>query len=545
VEPPPRVWSGRLTRATPLAREAVFSAFAAATAAALLAWLGPPGADLAEHAYQRTLFLHHGFTLWNNFWYAGRYSFVTYSVLYYPLAALLGIKLLAVATVSTAALAFAVVVGREWGPAARWSSRTFAVVWAGIVLSAAFPFALGAALALLAIWALQARRSWRFALLAALTLAASPLAFLLLALLLAGVGLARWRDRSLLAAPVLTMLLFGGIEVLLWRLFPGGRYPFSFPELAAAATFCLLGAGLTWRVEGARPLRWMFVIYLAACIAAFLIPSALGENVARLRYAAVPLAVLLLSLRRWRPLPVCLVALGLAVSWNATPIAGQYLKGRGDPASNPAYWAPAITYLHAHLQPSYRVEAVDTAGHWGATYLAEAEIPLARGGYRQDDFPQNKVLYDELRRGAYLRWLRGLGVSYVVLTTAPLDYSARGEAQLLRSGRSGLRPVFHTADLTIYAVPQPRSILTGAAPAAVLQLTGSRVVVELSRAGRYRLAVRYSPYWHADGACLIRARDGMTTIAARQAGRLELSFRVNATSALAAVGGSTRVCDTH
>src|SRR5438309_332724 len=88
------------------------------------------------------------------------------SVLSYPLAGLLGIRLLAVATVSTAALAFAVVIGREWGPAVRWSSRTFAVVWAGIVLSAAFPFALGAALALLAIWALQARKNGRFALLA-------------------------------------------------------------------------------------------------------------------------------------------------------------------------------------------------------------------------------------------------------------------------------------------------------------------------------------------------------------------------------------------
>src|SRR3989440_9364900 len=309
-------------------------------AAALLVWLGPPGADLAEHAYQRTLFLHHGFTLWNNFWYAGRYSFVTYSVLYYPLAALLGIKLLAVATVSTAALAFAVVVGREWGPAARWSSRTFAVVWAGIVLSAAFPFALGAALALVAIWALQARRPWRFALLAALTLAASPLAFLLLALFLAGAGGARLQDRPLLIAPVMTMLAFGGIEGLPWRLFPGGRYPFSPQELAAAATFCVLGAALTWRVERARPLRWMFVIYLAACIAAFLIPSALGENVARLRYAAVPLAVLLLSLRRWRPLPVCPVAPGLAASWDVTPMAGQDFEGRGDPASKAAQRAP-------------------------------------------------------------------------------------------------------------------------------------------------------------------------------------------------------------
>jgi hypothetical protein len=118
-----------------LLREAVLSAVAAALVAAALVWLGPPGTDFAAHAYQRTLFLQHGFVFWNNFWYAGRYSFVTYSILYYPLAALFGIKLLAVATIAFSALAFAVVLWREWGPTARWSSRTFAVVWAGIVLS--------------------------------------------------------------------------------------------------------------------------------------------------------------------------------------------------------------------------------------------------------------------------------------------------------------------------------------------------------------------------------------------------------------------------
>jgi hypothetical protein len=531
-----------LPKASPLAREALLSAAAAATFAALLVWLGPPGADLAEHAYQRTVFLHHGFTLWNNFWYAGRYSFVTYSLLYYPLAALLGIRLLAVATVSTAALAFAVVVWRQWGPAVRWSSRTFAVVWAGIVLSAAFPFALGAALALLAMWALQARKLGRFALLAALTLAASPLAFLLLALLLAGFGVSRWRDRATLLAPGLTLAGFGAVEVVLWRLFPGGRYPFSFPELAAALTFCVLGAAVTWRVEHARSLRWVFVVYLFACLAAYLIPSALGENVARLRYAAVPVAVLALSLRRWRPLPVCLGVFALAASWNVTPIAGQYIKGSSDPAAKAAYWTPAISFLRAHLTPAYRVEAVDTTGHWPAVYLAEAQIPLARGGFRQDDFPMNELLYDHLAPAAYLRWLRTLGVRYVVLTKAPVDYSARGEAALLRGGHPGLRPVFRTAQITIFEVSHPTPILTGPAPATVVRLTASRVVVDLPRTGEYRLAVRFSPFWHVSDACLSRRVDGMTTLTPRRPGRLELSFRLNAGSALAAVGGRTRIC---
>jgi hypothetical protein len=530
-------------RENPVLREATLAATAAAALAATLLWLGPPGADLAAHVYQRTLFLNDGFALWNNFWYAGRYSFVTYSVLYYPLAALLGIRLLAVATVSTAALAFAVIVSRQWGPTARWSSRTFAVVWCGVVFSAAFPFALGAALALLTIWALQAGRTWRFAILAVLTLAASPLAFLLLALLLLGFGLARWEERRALAVPAATILAVGAVEVVLWRAFPGsGHYPFSWQELLAGLTFCLLGIWMASTVERARPLRWMFVVYLVACLTAFAIPSAVGENVLRLRYAAIPLAVLTLSLRRWRPLPVTLGVLALAVSWNATPEVFNYLHGRSDPAAPRSYWAPAISYLRAHLTPSYRVEVVDTRGHWGVAYLAEERIPLARGGYRQEDFPQNELLYDKLGPQAYRAWLGRLGVRYVVLTSAPADYSARSEAALIRSGRSGLVPVFRTRALRIFEVPHARPIVDGG---RVLALTATRITLSLPRPGSYRLAVRYSPYWSAESACLSSRSDGMTTVTARHAGRLELRFHVSAAQALATAvaGARSQVCD--
>ena len=71
-----------------------------------LVWLGPPGIDLAAHLYQRAFFDERGFTLWNNFWYAGRYSYVNYSLLYYPLAALVGLKVLATASVAVGASAF-------------------------------------------------------------------------------------------------------------------------------------------------------------------------------------------------------------------------------------------------------------------------------------------------------------------------------------------------------------------------------------------------------------------------------------------------------
>jgi hypothetical protein len=523
-------------RATPLAREATFAAGAAATLASILAWLGPPGSDLAAHAYQRAVFLQHGFSLWNNFWYAGRYSFITYSVLYYPLAAVLGIRLLAVATIATAALAFAVVIGREWGPTARWSSRTFAVVWAGVVLSAAFPFALGIALALLALWAIQAQRRWRFALLAGLTLAASPLAFLLLALLLGGIALERRAEPGRLLVPAAVIVAAGGIEFLLWRAFPeGGRYPFSLKEFFAASTFCVVGAALTWRVEGARLLSFVFVVYWAACLALYLVPSAVGENIARMRYAAIPVAVLALSLRRWRPRIVCVAAFALATVWNVSPLAANYARASADPAHSVAYWADAVAYLHAHLSPSYRVEAVDTTGHWAAVYLPRAGIPLARGWFRQDDFPQNKILYSALGPRAYQSWLRRLGVRYVVVTSGQPDYSSRGEAVLLASGRSGLTPVFYSPNATIYRVPKPRALVSG--PARVVELTQTRLSLLVSRPGHYRLAFRYSPYWRPSSGCVSKTPDGMIALVVPRGGLVTLQFDVGVESALGELRG--------
>ena len=47
-----------MTRTTPLVREALFSAAAGASLAALLVWFGPPGADLAAHSYQRATHWH-------------------------------------------------------------------------------------------------------------------------------------------------------------------------------------------------------------------------------------------------------------------------------------------------------------------------------------------------------------------------------------------------------------------------------------------------------------------------------------------------------
>jgi hypothetical protein len=338
-----------------------------------------------------------------------------------------------------------------------------------------------------------------------------------------------------------------GAEVVLWRLFPGGgRFPFSLPEAAAGVAFCVVGVACTWRVESARVLRYVFAVYLTAVLTLYVVPSAIGENVARLRFAAIPLAVLVFSLRRWRPLGVGIVVVGLAVSWNLTPLASSFVQNRVDVSAQARTWPPAISFLRTHLTASYRVEAVDTSTHWAASYLATADIPLARGWYRQADFPQNAVLYDdELGPKAYLRWLRGLGVRYVVLTNARPDYSARGEAALVRSGRAGLRPVFRTRELTIYSVPKPVKIITGPGSPGLAWLTESRIGAVVHRGGEYRIAVRWSPYWRASHGCLRRGKDGMLRLTTRQARTVRLVFQVDARRALGELAGDQPECTLH
>ena len=179
------------------------------------------------------------------------------------------------------------------------------------------------------------------------------------------------------------------------------------------------------------------------------------------------------------------------------------------------------------LREAYRVEVVATWGHWEAYYLATRGTPLARGWYRQNDYPQNQVLYrgDELTGPAYRGWLRTMGVRYVFLPSTRLDYSAVAEAELLRSGRSGLTELWHTRNWTLYQLPHPVAILTPPAGdhARLLRITPAAVRMWVSHAGMYTLRVHYSPYWRSPaGSCLSATADGMTAIRTSVAGPLTL-----------------------
>jgi hypothetical protein len=444
-------------------------------------------------------------------------------------------------SVAVGAAAFGIAVEREWGSSARSAAWVFAVVLAGSLLLAAFPYTLGLAFALLSIVALQAGRFRVFGALVVATFTASPLAFLMLVVLLSAAFV---RSRRFLWQAGLPVLATAGLGALLWRLFPGaGRFPFSLTDLAAVLLFCVLGLALTEGVEHAGLLFALFGIYALTSVLCYVVPSEIGANVGRLRYVAVPVAILTLSLRRWKPLIPALAAFALALSWNVTPLIASVERSSEDPSASKAYWLPVIRFLHEHLSPNYRVEAVATAGHWEATYLPSAGIPIVRGWFRQDDFPSDALLYTpRLAPRAYVGWLDRMGARYVVLTDAPPDYSSRAEEILLRSGATHLPVVYRTAEITIFEVPSSTPILTGPARPRIVVLNNNGLVLDLHGPGRYRLAVSYTPYWSAPGACIERGTDGMVTLTARHAGLVRVGFGFDVPRALAAIEGTTTDC---
>ena len=84
------------------------------------------------------------------------------------------------------------------------------------------------------------------------------------------------------------------------------------------------------------------------------------------------------------------------------------------------------------------------------------------------------------------------------------------------------------------------AVLPGVTVTAVHEASGNTFLGVTDGTGRYRIAVRHSPYWRSDAGCVGKGSDGMLVLAARQAGLVRLEFRVGAKRALAAVVGATR-----
>jgi len=417
-------------------------ALAAALALAYLAW-APASQDLAAATFRAELFERNGFQTFNELWYSG-HNLLSYSVLYPPAAALLGVREAGAAGVVAAAALFALLARAHFTPrAALLASLWFAAGAAAWLLTGRMPFLLAVPLGLAAVLvADRGHAAWAGAL-AALAALTSPVAGLFAAL--AGAALALTGERRTGLAIALGGLLPILVLNLAWPV--GGFEPFRFSALIAVP---LLAVAVVWLVpERYRALRTGAVLYAALALLVFVVPNALGGNVTRLgALLAGPVMALVLWPRgRWVVLAVSVPLL----YWQLVAPVRDYRKAAGDPATERAFFAPLLAELE-RLPPATRIQIPPTENRWEAAYVAPTQ-PIARGWLRQlesDDF--DLFTDSNLTPAAYRDWLARHRVGYVAVPDADLDYLAEDEVELIDSGLPFLRPVWSGDGWRLYRV---------------------------------------------------------------------------------------------
>jgi hypothetical protein len=509
--------------------------------AGVILLLAPPAGDAAAHLY-RTYLIEHGVWVWDTFWYRGDYPIFTYSLLYYPLAALVGNNALSVVTALGAAAAFAAVALRQWGRLGVWPARAFSVCAAGPLVTGTYAYGMGLAAALGALVAAQHGRRWILLALAAVTLGLSPLAFAFLVLVLASVVVARRRlTRGDVVVGGILGVLAGGQWLIIAWLGYRGSYPFGAWNLLGVGVVAGCGLALAVRRPASRVLSAFFALWLCVGFVGYLVSSPFGDTVTRLRDVVLPVMLATALLADWRPRWLAITGVCLAGLYNVVPYAASVVvrSGDGRPASV-AYWQPAIDFLRAHYSADHLVEVVATESHWEAYWLPRAGIPIVRGWYRQTDIVRNDVLYrSQTTPEQYRQWLDRNAVRYVVLPDVRMDaYTGAREVPLVRSPRAGLVPVLRAGRLTVFEVPRAVGLMSGAGTARITRLDHGWVSGWVAASGRYELRLRWSPYWRvaSGNACISRTPDGTIGLRASRPG----PFRLTVADLLASTGGTAR-----
>jgi hypothetical protein len=506
-------------------------------AIAYLIWR-PASADLAAQSFRADLFASHGFLLWNNDWYAGHYL-PGYGVLFPPLGAALGPRLVGALAVVVAAGLFGALARYRHGDRARLATLWFGAGTAAILFSGRITFALGIAVGLGALLALQRRRPVLAAALAVLTVLASPVAGLFLAL--AGVAVMLAGDRRGGAAIAAAAAVSIGALSLA---FPtGGDEPFVFTAFIGVPLFAL--AALLLLPPEERALRWGVAVYALASVAAFVVANPVGGNMARLgALAAGP--VLALGLSGRRPLALAVIALPL-VYWQWVAPVRDLSQASGDRSVHASYYQPLLVQLEQRTRGlPVRVEVPPTRNRWEADYVAP-RFPLARGWLRQLESGDFDLFTDgNLTPAAYRSWLERRGVSYVAVSDAEPDYLSTDERDLISGGLPYLRLVWSDPHWRLYRVERSTGLVASAGDSRVAggrnrltSLGPAGFTLSAYDSGPFLVRVRYTRYWMVTTGDACVQRDGdWTAVEVHHPGIV----RVDARFSLGALIGRDREC---
>ena len=447
----------------------------------------PMGADLSAQIEWADFANSHWPALLDLRWYGG-INPLGYSLLTPPVMALLGVRLATAVGYLAGVALVAALLQRTHVRRPVAGGVVAAICLSGNLASSRTTFILGLALALAALLALACHWPRLCVLLALLTPLTSPVAGVFLAV--AGVALVlsgrqragTWLALSALVPTIVMGLLFGN----------GGTMPFS-PSQAALIVLASLIVAVACR--GVRVVFWGSVLSAALVAVAYLIPNPLGSNAARLTELLGPPALVAVSLLSAR-----FVALLTALVIVLQPMFYvDEVRDRGDPALEPAFYAPLVQQLEQRAI-SAPVEVVPMRRH-GESAVVAPVAPLARGWLRQVDVGRNRLFYDgSLDPDSYRRWLDDNAVSWVALARGDHDWAAGQEAALVRGGLSYLQPVWADQTWTLYQVEDAVPVVS--APGRQVSRDATSLTVELPAAGEYELRVRWSRWLSASTGCL-------------------------------------------
>jgi hypothetical protein len=278
------------------------------------------------------------------------------------------------------------------------------------------------------------------------------------------------------------------------------------------------------------------LLYALALLGSYVVPSAVGGNVDRLgALLAGPVLACVLTARHPRLL---LLLAPLFLYWQLNAPLTDFASAASDPAVNASYYTPLLGELRtlgvgyegppgrSPTRPA-RIEVVPSADHGEARWMAP-HVMLARGWERQLDQQDGPLFYDEastpLTPARYRAWLSEEAVSYVALPDAPLDYSAKGEARLLRRPPAYLREIWTSAHWRLFAVLGATPLAR--APAVLTSATTDSFTLSEPRPASTTVRIRFTPYWAilSGRGCVREAPGGWTEVQARSAGSVRVGI---------------------
>jgi hypothetical protein len=497
--------------------------------------LGIVAWDTPAHLYKIAILQEQKAIFWDNNWYGGAYDIIGYGLVFYLVAQFVDYTVLVVISAGVLPVLFYLYMRRSYGDTSYWPAVALVLVLAVYLANGQDPFLFAMALMMAAMVLLAYRHPILAVLPAAAAIFANPVALVAGAVFLVAELIARPQVRGLYLRALLYLspVLIGRVLVGL-IFYERGSYVYNLSSVLLFLGYGVVGYLFVRLSRDPERLAKgvLFLTFMGFAGAIALVPgNPIGFNVGRFFFLfALPLLV---SVRRLIMPAFVSGFLILAVAGGQmVPPAMQYFQVAEQPSTTAAFFTPALSFAAQHYDPNYRFHVVALQTHWEAYYFSINDFPITRGWYRQADALHNEVLSSNFDVATYTGWLRQMGVKYVFLPNAPLDWSGPRETHILQTSSDFTR-VWADSEWTVYRLkdPSPMAVgLNGQPDPTVRTLLHQAIYLNIPGAGDYLIKATYSPYWQiTEGkGSLSQSSDGsdFLVLHARHAGFYGIQVRV-------------------